>query len=882
MKKTLSTLIGLLIVFSSVLFFSHNVSAQGEVYNFGGTTDDNGGSGSEIKASGGAYRAVTTFKKISQSQVDENLWGYTGTVTYTAYYLSNGFGLATEGLSNPDCNSAPVIIALEKATSTKGVIYAPGGSSCGNDIGFDIARLHTNTMSHEISVRYDPLKIARFKGYTEALSNPHLNALRTDFFNNRCSGMGCEQTWYTYVGSCWENARNAVTEAQREANRANTLGGNVSIDVNSIAKISFANCLSGKLGGVPPAVDIRGMIEDVDYNAINQAGESSQSEEQTRQDDIVSPTSDPETTCAIDGIGWLVCPTVNFLAGIADSSFAFLADTFLRTDPQVFNTTPDNKVFLAWSAVRNIANVAFVIVFLIIIFSQITSVGVSNYGVKKMLPRLVVAAILVNISFFISQLAIDISNILGYSIRDAFAGVAGDLKLGADTPTNALNAGNGIGGNTGGGFLGIAGTVLTIGVGAGLAYAALSSFLPLLLAAVLALVMILFILIARQAAIVLLVVLSPLAFVAFLLPNTENLFKQWRKMFTGLLLLFPIIAIVFGASSLASVVLTETFQDSGNIMGQVIGAAILVLPLFAVPVLLKKSMDGIPVLGQQIGKLAGRATGSFGKATKESYGNSIMGMGSAARKQNRQNTYRANTARRLQRGGFVGGVGNVMAGGLGGLVSKKQRQAVTAMASSIVASQEAEELKTALQALTRELSDHKAKGGDGDAFLTNKIANSKSATEREAAMHQAAALGRTDLVRGLMSSTSGGDRAALQRAIDTNAGSLIGKAPDIIKGTKAFESFTGADMAQWDKGTAAAYAKHVESLHAAGETARLQNSLNSLAASTRDVGASADLQAKLSGETGISLRDGVTAAGAATGLPLSGMVSRIDSTGKIR
>lgn len=41
-------------------------------------------------------------------------------------------------------------------------------------------------------------------------------------------------------------------------------------------------------------------------------------------------------------------------------------------------------------------------------------------------------------------------------------------------------------------------------------------------------------LIARKALIVILIVISPLAFVAFLLPNTEKFFSKWRSTFVGL------------------------------------------------------------------------------------------------------------------------------------------------------------------------------------------------------------------------------------------------------------------------------------------------------------------------------------------------------------
>lgn len=102
-----------------------------------------------------------------------------------------------------------------------------------------------------------------------------------------------------------------------------------------------------------------------------------------------------------------------------------------------------------------------------------------------------------------------------------------------------------------------------------------------------------------------------------------------------------------------------------------------------------------------------------------------------------------------------------------------------------------------------------------DQFLQHRATDtSRGSTEREAAMHQAAALGRDGVVRGL-SRTPGVDQQALQRATTTNAGALVGKAPDLVKGEgAAFGSITGSDMAGFSAGTAAAHMEHLQRLHA--------------------------------------------------------------------
>lgn len=312
---------------------------------------------------------------------------------------------------------------------------------------------------------------------------------------------------------------------------------------------------------------------------------------------VYAPETNTDGTCEVKGVGWLVCPVMTFLGGMNDAAFGFLANSFLETNVSYLKVGGDT--YNAWSLMRNVANVAFVIAFMIIIYSQITGAGLSNYGLKKMIPKLIVSAILVNISFFVCQIAVDLSNILGYSVKSLFDSFGGLIQVGATT-----------GDVTNSGFQ-TAGLIATIIAGGAILLMALS--IPLLLASLLALIVILFILLARTALIILLIVISPLAFVAYLLPNTEDWFQKWRKTFTTLLLLFPIIAAVFGASSFAAqIVLNAATAGDTKEQMQLIALGIATIPLFAVPVLLKGAMTAAGSIGA---KLASASTKANSRAT---------------------------------------------------------------------------------------------------------------------------------------------------------------------------------------------------------------------------------------------------------------------------
>lgn len=287
-------------------------------------------------------------------------------------------------------------------------------------------------------------------------------------------------------------------------------------------------------------------------------------------------------TCAIEGIGWFVCPTLTFIARISDQAYGFVASTFLQVEPGMIDDAKD-----AWARFRDVANILFVIAFLIVVFSQLTSIGISNYGIKKMLPRIVVAAVLVNVSFLICQIAVDLSNILGYGIA-SFIDTAFKLTSPSDTATEA-----------GVGFVSATATVLAAAAGIALALS-----IPVLISALLAIGLAVLILIGRKVVILLLVVVAPLAFVAFLLPNTEKLFDKWRNLFIAMLLVFPNMGALFGAGKLAGGIFVEVAKTNPPFIWAALFA--MAMPFVLLLPLLKSQLN-------QLGKLGAKISGMMDK-----------------------------------------------------------------------------------------------------------------------------------------------------------------------------------------------------------------------------------------------------------------------------
>lgn len=297
------------------------------------------------------------------------------------------------------------------------------------------------------------------------------------------------------------------------------------------------------------------------------------------------------SSCAISGVGWMVCSLSTFLADGMDTIFDIMAN-MIKVQPPVLGDT-NNSMYVAWNIMRAIANIAFVIVFLIIIYSQLTNFGVNNYGLKRLIPRLIVAAILVNLSFYISALAIDLSNIAGYSIQDIFVGIREDVFQMTDDTVNNNDA------LTNPSWAALTAVILAGGgVIGGVYFAATGGIyllLPLLLGLILTIVFVVIVLAARQAIILVLVIVAPLAFVANLLPNTEKWFGKWKDLFMTMLIFFPAFSLVFGGSQLAGQIIIQNAGD--DIIMLLFGMAVQIAPLVITPLLLKLS-------GSLLGKIA--------------------------------------------------------------------------------------------------------------------------------------------------------------------------------------------------------------------------------------------------------------------------------------
>ena len=327
------------------------------------------------------------------------------------------------------------------------------------------------------------------------------------------------------------------------------------------------------------------------------------------QAELSKAAQDPCYTSS-DSLGWIICPIVKTATKAMLNMYDHIEEDFLVMESELTKT--DSATHEAWGTFVNFANIAMVILLLIVIISQITGAGIDNYGIKKLLPKIITVAILINLSFIICQLAVDVSNIVGSSLKDLLVKTSQSTSIVNVSPCNSTEVFPGVTDPcsnsagwfkalvtvAGGGIVGLAGASLAQGIiGNGILDGLIIPILILILVAVIAVIFFFILLGIRKAALVILIVISPLAFICYALPNTKKLFTKWFDAMKGLLLLYPICGLVIGGGTLASKIVLSASHDY---VSYFIGTIIMVVPFFMVPSLLKGSFKALGGIGAKI------------------------------------------------------------------------------------------------------------------------------------------------------------------------------------------------------------------------------------------------------------------------------------------
>jgi len=242
-------------------------------------------------------------------------------------------------------------------------------------------------------------------------------------------------------------------------------------------------------------------------------------------------------------VGWILAMILAVVVGCV--GLFVLMFIFLLTLVSGYNNfTNSVAVIKGWTVVRDISNMFFIVVLLVIAFGTILKL--ENYQWKKLMPKLLVMAVLINFSKLFCGLLIDFSQVVMLTFVNAFKGGGGGSWVS---------------------FLGIGDSFSATGsgVGAVLDYdvVAISLALALVRLIISGVVILIFVLILVMRIVMLwiLVVLSPLAFLLSVFPMSQEYAKKWWTMFGKYLIVGPVLAFFLWLS-------LATMNGGTNIVSQ--------------------------------------------------------------------------------------------------------------------------------------------------------------------------------------------------------------------------------------------------------------------------------------------------------------------------
>jgi hypothetical protein len=224
-------------------------------------------------------------------------------------------------------------------------------------------------------------------------------------------------------------------------------------------------------------------------------------------------------------LGWIIFPLVTLIGKIITLLLYIFGAVASYND--FINATP---VTTGWVIVRDLCNMFFILILLVIAFATI--LRVEGYDIKKMVPKLIIMAILINFSKTICGLIIDAAAIIMNTFVNAFQSTIGSgfaTMLGLPDLLS-MNTQSGINNQVGASANGL--SVL----------GSLILALVLALISLVVVVVLLAVLVVRMVMIWIYIVLSPLAYLLATFPQGQRYAKQWWDDFTKYVITGPILA----------------------------------------------------------------------------------------------------------------------------------------------------------------------------------------------------------------------------------------------------------------------------------------------------------------------------------------------------
>lgn len=259
-----------------------------------------------------------------------------------------------------------------------------------------------------------------------------------------------------------------------------------------------------------------------------------------------------------------IAGSVAWIIGLFKKFFLVILDQTiipLLTNLMSYQNLFSNGVNAGWTITRDFSNLFFALALLIIAIATVLNVGaLSNYTAKRMLPSFIFVALFINFSKAIVGFLIDISQIIMISFYNSFG----------PSMTNVIGSASKIA--EAGAESGVESLIINIFT---IVIIAILTFVLLWTALILAI---------RIVTLWFVIMLSPLAFVSYLVPGLKSINSEWSKKLQESLIVGPTLMFLLylAFSVMSQGISANTVTNGGNLLnnGNLINYVLVIGLLF--------------------------------------------------------------------------------------------------------------------------------------------------------------------------------------------------------------------------------------------------------------------------------------------------------------
>lgn len=247
-----------------------------------------------------------------------------------------------------------------------------------------------------------------------------------------------------------------------------------------------------------------------------------------RTADALNPLSWPAKALGSVAI-FVILPLVGWITDLSGSILNFVVQ---ETIVEMRQNITGVSINTAWGAIRDIANMGFIFILLYAAIKTILGIGGNN---QTLIRNIVIVAVLINFSLFFTRLVIDAANVLALFFYDAISqGASGSGAVGISQSLMDPLKIQSIMQISQGGATFTDWQMVIVGV--------MGSVFALIAAFIFFAISIMFVI--RFVALVFVMILSPIAFIAMVFPGLSGQAKQWTDALIGQSFFAPIYFVL--------------------------------------------------------------------------------------------------------------------------------------------------------------------------------------------------------------------------------------------------------------------------------------------------------------------------------------------------